>query len=218
MVLKRVIVGKLRELLQALAIQRALHDLGFFLGVVDTERQQCLWLEEAIDMVLARNAQRGREKGRAPYTYSEVKGCLVQFLNRKGKAESSLYGIDPYGGRKAISQEDRLTENIAERVEKRMRQSGAQVNSYGQQPQHQHQMQKQAGQKQGGGGSGGQQPRRTLEEKIRELCQDFNSSGGCSTQGPCNKGKHVCSNNNGRNFVCMRRHSASTCRNPQVMK
>ena len=41
-------------MLQAIALSRALHDLGYFLGVVENERQQMLWLEEAIDMVLAR--------------------------------------------------------------------------------------------------------------------------------------------------------------------
>ena len=46
-------------MLQAIALSRALHDLGYFLGVVENERQQMLWLEEAIDMVLARLVSNG---------------------------------------------------------------------------------------------------------------------------------------------------------------
>ena len=204
---------------EALALSRALHDLGYFLGVIETERQQMLWLEESIDVVLARNAQRGREKDRAPYTYTEVKNCLVQYLNKKGKAESSLYGIDPYGGRKAISQEDRMTESIVDKVEKRIRVTGNVV------VQSQPQYQQQPLQQRGGGAQRQQQPQqgsfqgKSKEDKLRELCPDYNTSVGCSQpHGQCSKGKHLCSNNNGRNFVCLRKHSAVNCRNPQVNK
>ena len=215
--------------MQAIALSRALHDLGYFLGVVENERQQMLWLEEAIDMVLARlvsnelsmlcivdkifklrNAQRGRENNRGPYTYNEVKNCLVQFLNRKGKAESSLYGIDPYGGRKPVSYEDKMVAEAAERVEKRLRQSGA-VNTP------LNHVNNQAPRQTNGGGSA--QPAKTKEEKIRTLCPDYNSSTGCGQEkGKCSKGKHLCSNSNHKNFVCMRSHPAFSCRNPAVTK
>ena len=33
---------------EAVALQRALHDLGYYLGVVESERQQMLYLEESI--------------------------------------------------------------------------------------------------------------------------------------------------------------------------
>ena len=97
-------------MLQAIALSRALHDLGYFLGVVENERQQMLWLEEAIDMVLARlvpnelsmlcivdkifklrNAQRGRENNRGPYTYNEDSALPFLFRNCTRQFLTSLY-------------------------------------------------------------------------------------------------------------------------------
>ena len=142
---------------------------------------------------------------------------LVGYLNKMGKAESSLYGIDPYGGRKATSHEDRMLAEMTEKVERRLKQNGT-ISSFPQQQQpQQHQGQKQQ-QKPGDRASSSQQGR-SKEDKLRELCQDFNSSGGCGqANGQCNKGKHLCSNSNAKNYICMRKHSAVSCRNPQMNK
>lgn len=167
--------------------------------------------------VTLRNAQRGRENNRAPYTYTEVKGCLVQYLNRKGKAESSLYGIDPYGGRKPVSYEDRVLDTMAEKVERRLKQNGT-VSSFQAPVTQQRQQQRQSGHQNSGQGNSSHQGK-TKEDKIRDLCVDFNSSVGCGQpHGSCSKGKHLCSNASSKNYVCMRRHSAMACRNPQMSK
>ena len=106
---------------------------------------------------------------------------------------------------------------MAEKVERRLKQNGT-VSSLPAPVTNQRQQQRQSGHQNSGQGSSSH-PGRTKEDKIKDLCADFNSSVGCGqSHGSCPKGKHLCSNASSRNYVCMRRHSAMVCKNPQMNK
>ena len=166
--------------------------------------------------MLARNGQRAREQGRHPLTYTEVKAVLVQYLNGKGKSESSLWGIgnmqhvimkyylgnlftDPYGGKKKISEEQRMTERVTSDVLKQVKMmTGKQQNTGGT-----------TGVKQKSEG-----PKLSMDERLAKLCTLFNSPQGCEGGRSCGK-DHKCSRFKG-SHICYRRHSASKCDNPRV--
>ena len=74
-------------------------------GCVSSEKEQRDLLELAFDKLLARNAQRAKVGiGGHPLTYEEVRAAIRTFLNSKGKAETGLYGVDPYAGKKRITE------------------------------------------------------------------------------------------------------------------
>ena len=78
---------------EGLAISRAYHDMGFFLGTVSSEKEQMTLLEDSFNKLLSRNSNRAKNQTHChPLTYEEVKGALNSFLNSKGKHETGLYG------------------------------------------------------------------------------------------------------------------------------
>ena len=60
---------------EGIALSRALHDFGWFLGVSSSEREQIELLELGIDKILARNSQRARTS-LPPLTYEQVRAAL----------------------------------------------------------------------------------------------------------------------------------------------
>ena len=78
---------------EGLAISRAYHDMGFFLGTVSSEKEQMTLLEESFNKLLSRNSNRAKNHSHChPLTYEEVKGALNSFLNGKGRHETGLFG------------------------------------------------------------------------------------------------------------------------------
>ena len=78
---------------EGLAISRAYHDMGFFLGTVSSEKEQMTLLEDSFNKLLSRNSNRAKNQTHChPLTYEEVKGALNSFLHSKGKHETGLYG------------------------------------------------------------------------------------------------------------------------------
>ena len=60
---------------EGIALSRALHDFGWFLGICSNEREQIELLELGIDKVLARNSQRARTN-LPPMSYEQIRAAL----------------------------------------------------------------------------------------------------------------------------------------------
>ena len=188
---------------EGLSLMRASHDVGFFLGVVESEKQQMEWLEQAIDSVLTGNAQKARE-GKCPLTYDQIKNKFSIFLQRKGKAEAGLYGIgknmirlvaevnsicsDPYAGRKRLTDKEAMKREILEEVNR---------SKY----------REEVGKKEDG--------------KKKKDIKRFDSSNFCGPYnlGNCERGDcgktHKCNKVKGT-YTCARNHPAISCNNDRM--
>ena len=60
---------------EGIALSRALHDYGWFLGISSNEREQMELLENGIDKILARNSQRARTS-LPPMTYEQIRAAF----------------------------------------------------------------------------------------------------------------------------------------------
>ena len=108
-----------------------------------------------------------------------------------------LSGVDPYAGRKKISDESRIKDTVTAAVVKDLVARGV------------HQ-------------PGGQKLKKEKKkDRVKDkgpmdkkCCPDFNSAGGCK-QEDCKKGRHKCSKRNGT-YVCLMNHAATQCDNPRV--
>ena len=105
--------------------------------------------------------------------------------------------MDPYAGRKKISDESRIKDTVTAAVVRDLVARGV------------HQP----------GGSKAKKEkkkdkltaRRTLDKKC---CPDFNSASGCK-QDDCKKGLHKCSKRSGE-YVCLRSHAVMQCDNARL--
>ena len=185
---------------EGLAISRALHDAGWLLGVVSSEREQLELLEGTLDLLLSRNSQRARTN-LPPLTHEQVRATIRTYLHRKGKSEAGLYGVDPYSGRKRLSERDQLKQDVEASIMSKMK-------GYN------------------GGGSGPREGKKKDKKndrksgkmdgasKVARLCKDYNSQEGCQAQGDCPKGIHRCSRRKG-DFVCQQDHPKPKCDHPK---
>ena len=163
---------------EALSIQRAIHDSGWLLGVVESEKEQLDLLEALLDKLLARNSQRARTN-LPPMTHVQVREAIKTFLHSKGKSEAGLYGVDPYSGKRRITEEARMSENVEAKVLARLKNSGW-VKPGGTEEKKLKKKKEKASKVDGA-------------SKVAALCRDFNSQEGCSNPaGDCSKGKHRC--------------------------
>ena len=187
---------------EGLAISRALHDAGWLLGVVGSEREQLELLEGTLDLLLSRNSQRARTS-LPPLTHEQVRATIRTYLHRKGKSEAGLYGVDPYSGRKRLSERDQLKQDVEASIMSKMK-------SYNS----------------GGGPREGKKKDKKNDKKsgkmdgaakVARLCRDFNSQEGCQAQGDCPKGVHRCSKRKG-DFVCQQDHPKPKCDHPRFNK
>ena len=171
------------------------------LGCVSSEKEQRDLLELAFDKLLARNAQRAKVGiGGHPLTYEEVRAALRTFLNSKGKAETGLYGVDPYAGKKRITEAAKIKETVISEL----RQMGWRgPDSQGQGHENKSKTNK-------------EKKKRTGDDRAKKLCVDFNSQAGCSAS-PCAK-QHKCNKREG-DFVCGRSgHNKFNCDHPKFAK
>ena len=192
---------------EALALSRALHDFGWFLGVSSNEKEQLELLECGIDKILARNSQRARTN-LPPMTYEQVRAALRTFLHSKGKPESGLFGVDPYAGRKKLTEEARLSQSIKSDVLAQLKAAGWKQGNQSkrdQKPKNTEQKKKDGGKSKG-------------DQKVATCCPDYNSPSGCSATGEsCSKGAHKCSKRSGE-FVCLRSgHARQNCDHPKLV-
>jgi len=179
----------------------------FSLGCVSSEKEQRDLLELAFDKLLARNAQRAKVGiGGHPLTYEEVRAAIRTFLNSKGKAETGLYGVDPYAGKKRITEAAKIKETVISEL----RQMGWRAPE-GQGHGHGH------GQGlEGKGKKKKDKAKKTGDDRSSKLCVDYNSQAGCSSS-PCAK-QHKCNKREG-DFVCGRSgHNRFNCDHPKFAK
>ena len=195
---------------EAIALQRALHDYGWFLGISSSEREQMELLECGVDKILARNSQRARTN-LPPMTYESIRAALRTFLHSKGKPESGLFGVDPYAGRKKLTEEARLSQSIKSDVLAQLKAAGWSKQGGQTHKSKEHKVKPQDQKKKEGGKSKG-------DLKVQSCCPDFNSPSGCTTVGDsCGKGAHKCSKRSGE-FVCLRTgHSRQNCDHPKLV-
>ena len=184
---------------EALAIHRVLHDLGFMMTVSATDGEQLSLVEESVNKILGVNSQRARS-GQGPLAYTEAKDLVVKFLNSKGKAESSLFGCDPYSGKRRGNQDkerEEMKKELLSELKPLMKLGGGAGAHGGAKPQ--------------GGG------KKTLskEEKRAVCCEKFNTGScshpdvypvaGCGKQHKCSRASET------SDFVCMGKHAAKDC-------
>lgn len=195
---------------EAIALSRALHDYGWFLGISSSEKEQMELLECGIDKILARNSQRARTN-LPPLTYESIRAALRTFLHSKGKPESGLFGVDPYAGKKKITEEARLSQSIKSDVMAQLRAAGWTKPGNQSQKQKEQKAKPQEQKKKDGGKSRG-------DQKVAGCCPDYNTTGGCSVLGDsCTKGAHKCSKRSGE-FVCLRAgHARHNCDHPKLV-
>ena len=206
---------------EGLAIQRCFHDFGYFLGkfwsllwkiefslnvvfspgCVSSEKEQRDLLELAFDKLLARNAQRAKVGiGGHPLTYEEVRAAIRTFLNSKGKAETGLYGVDPYAGRKRITEAAKIKETVISEL-RQMGWRGPEGHGHGHDVKPKKKKEK---------------TKKTGDERSKNICVDYNSQAGCSAS-PCAK-QHKCNKREG-DFVCGRSgHNKFNCDHPKFAK
>ena len=162
-------------------------------GCVESEKDQLVHLEAAIDVVLARNRQRARDN-RHPLTYEDICRAIRGYLNGKGKFEPGLYGVDPYAGKRKVAPEVAIQSNITKEVVNELMVRGwSQPGSFGKNM----------------GKDRTKKPRASGEEKSNSCCKDFKSQGGCDQAVPCEKGQDKCSWRSGS--LCASDHSAIAC-------
>ena len=188
---------------EAIAISRALHDAGWLLGVVSEEKEQLELLEAVLDKLLSRNAQRARTS-LPPMTHDQCRAAIRTFLHSKGKSEAGLYGVDPYAGRKRITERDQMKQDVKASIMADLKQSGWSRPEHG----GREKKSRDKGDKKSGKHNGA--------AKVASLCKDFNTTG-CSATGDCPKGGHRCSKRKG-DFVCQQNHSKTKCDNPRFQK
>ena len=104
--------------------------------------------------------------------------------------------MDPYAGRKRVSDESRIKDTVTAAVVRDLVARG--VHQPGLKSKRERKKDKLTA-------------RRTLDKKC---CPDFNSPGGCK-QEDCKKGLHKCSKRSGE-YVCLRSHAAMQCDNPRL--
>ena len=171
------------------------------LGCVSSEKEQRDLLELAFDKLLARNAQRAKVGiGGHPLTYEEVRAALRTFLNSKGKAETGLYGVDPYAGKKRITEAAKIKETVISELQQMgWRAPDNQGQGHDNKPK---------GKK--------EKKKRTGDDKSKNICGAFNTQAGCSAS-PCAK-QHKCNKREG-DFVCGRSgHNRLNCDHPKFAK
>ena len=106
-----------------------------------------------------------------------------------------ISGVDPYGGRRKLSDEARIRESVTQTV---LRDIQARARN---QPVRQVEKQKK---------------KESKKQKKKTVCQDFNTSAGCGNpKEACPKGAHKCSKSKD-GFFCWKGHSAVSCSNPRV--
>ena len=191
---------------EAIAISRSLHDSGWLLGAVSSEREQLDLLETLLDKLLSRNSQRART-GLPPMQYEQVRAATKSFLHSKGKSEAGLYGVDPYAGKRKLTDEARMKQDIEASLTAKFKswnKADGPVRERRQKVKNEDKKKK----KEGSDGA----------SKVSKLCKDFNSQSGCSSQGDCAKGEHKCSRRKG-DFVCQRTgHNRLDCDHPKLVK
>ena len=191
---------------EAIAISRSLHDSGWLLGAVSSEKEQLDLLETLLDKLLSRNAQRART-GLPPMQYEQVRAATKSFLHSKGKSEAGLYGVDPYAGKRKLTDEARMKQDIEASLTAKFKNWNKQDGPV----RDRRQKNKNEDKKKRDKGSDG-------ASKVSKLCKDFNSQSGCSSQGDCAKGEHKCSRRKG-DFVCQRTgHNRLDCDHPKLVK
>lgn len=109
----------------------------------------------------------------------------------------SVSGVDPYGGRRRITDEARIRESVTQTVLKDI------------QARARNQPVKQQSDKQ-------QKAKVDKKQKQKTVCPDFNSPAGCGNpKESCPKGVHKC-NRTKNGYACWRAHSAVNCNNPKM--
>ena len=190
---------------EAISISRAFHDAGWLLGVVSSEKEQLELLEAVFDKLLSRNAQRARTF-LPPMTHDQCRAAIRTFLHSKGKSEAGLYGVDPYAGRKRITEKDQMKQDVKASIIADLKQSGwSRPDHGGKDKKHRDRKEDRKSGKHSGAA------------KVASLCKDFNSPEGCPSQGDCSKGGHRCSKRKG-DFVCQQNHSKTKCDHPRFQK
>ena len=189
---------------EGLAISRALHDAGWLLGVVSSEREQLELLEGTLDLLLSRNSQRARTN-LPPLTHEQVRATIRTYLHRKGKSEAGLYGVDPYSGRKRLSERDQLKQDVEASIMSKMNGRGG----GGARDRDRNKRKKEKDDKRSGKQDGA--------SKVARLCRDYNSQEGCQAEGDCPKGVHRCAKRKG-DFVCQQNHPKTKCDHPKFAK
>ena len=106
--------------------------------------------------------------------------------------------MDPYAGRKRISDEARIKDTVTAAVVKDLVARGVHQPGNHNKPRKEKKKDKLTA-------------RRVLDKKC---CPDFNSQGGCK-QEDCKKGLHKCSKRSGE-YVCLRNHAAMNCDNARL--
>lgn len=136
---------------------------------------------------------------------------LRTFLHSKGKPESGLFGVDPYAGRKKLTEEARLSQSIKSDVMAQLKAAGWTKSGGKQGGGHKEKPKGQEQKKKDGGKSRG-------DKKVSTCCPDFNSAAGCPGTGDsCPKGDHKCSKRSGE-FVCLRLgHARQNCDHPKLV-
>ena len=179
---------------EAIAVLRVMHEFSWLAGAADSEKNQVRIVERTVDKILARNRACAQE-GRPPLDYNGVRALVLNVLHQERKAEQEMYGKNIYVSRS--SRETQLERQIADlklaknsRPQPQAATGDQQRTPQGGQPNPKGVSTRGGGRGRGRGGSARRPQASTLEEKMAETCEAYNSSSGCQTSG-CAR-RHQC--------------------------
>ena len=202
---------------ESIALLQAVHETRAFFGVTDSPKKQKELLEKALDSVWQANRSRAQAH-KEPMQYTEVMEHLRrvvldnQHLTIPGAVQLGLQAGDCYSGTKSESANNiqKLNDKIKQlesRDSKRHSNQDHRRQGHGKPgPDKQRERDNRRDRK----------PRRTLEDKIKETCEYFNSRKGCTNRN-CKK-HHRCSNkvtitgpNGDYDGLCWGSHTKPAC-------
>ena len=178
---------------ESIALLQAIHETRAFFGVTDSPKKQKELLEKALDSVWQANRSRAQAY-KEPMQYTEVMEHLRrvvldnQHLTIPGAVQLGLQAGDCYSGTKSESASN--IQKLNDKIKQLESRDSKRFSN--QEPRRQSQGKPGPDKSRERDNRRDRKTRRTLEDKIKETCEYFNSRKGCSDRS-CRK-HHRCSN------------------------